>query len=172
LQKQAEKAQEQRRRTKMKIKVMFAVAALAYAPLALAGGNADYPKDRVAAFVVEKLDVTSLPSAFRPKKEKGKKTLADYGYAAQKVEENEAIIEAVDGAKRLSIKVLDQGSSGIYVCVAEPGQNGGEAKKQSVVLLKRKDPNALLKGRESFREFASCPVIGGTDSTVDAYGGD
>jgi hypothetical protein len=70
----------------------------------------------------------------------------------------------------LSIKVLDQRSSGIYVCVAEPGQNGGEAKTQSVVLLKMKDPNSLLKGRESFREFASCPVIGGSESATDAYG--
>ena len=154
----------------MKIKVMFAVAALAYAPLALAGGNAAYPKEKVAAFIVEKLDATSLPSAIRPKREKGKKTFADYGYTARKVEENEAIIEAVDGAKRLSIKVLDQRSSGIYVCVAEPGQNGGEARTQSVVLLKMKDPNSLLKGRESFREFASCPVIGTSDTTADAYG--
>jgi hypothetical protein len=156
----------------MKIKVMFAVAALAYVPLALAGGNAAYPKEKVAAFVVERLDATSLPSAIRPKKEKGKKTFADYGYTTQKAEESEATVEALNGARRLSIKVLDQRLSGIYVCVAEPSQNIGEAKTQSVVLLKMKDPNALLKGRESFREFASCPVIGGTDSTADAYGGD
>ena len=156
----------------MKIKVMFAVAALAYAPLALAGEKAAYPKEKVAAFVVEKLDVTSLPSAIRPKKEEGKKTLADYGYKAQKVEENEAIIEAVDGGRRLSIRVLDQRPSGIYVCVAEAGQNSGEAKTQSVVLLKMKDPNAVLKGRESFREFASCPVIGGSAPTANSYGGD
>jgi hypothetical protein len=155
---------------KMKIKVMFAVAALACAPLAIAGPKLAYPTEKVAAFVVEKLDVTSLPSAIRPKKEKGKKTFADYGYTAQKVEENEAVMAAMDGARRLSIKVLDQKPSGIYVCLAEPRQNGGEAKTQSVVLLKMKDSNALLKGRESFREFASCPVIGTSDSTTDAYG--
>jgi hypothetical protein len=154
----------------MKIKVMFAVAALACAPLAIAGPKLAYPTEKLAAFVVEKLDVTSLPSAVRPKKEKGKKTFADYGYTAQKVEENEAVMAAMDGARRLSIKVLDQKPSGIYVCLAEPGQNGGEAKTQSVVLLKMKDPNALLKGRESFREFASCPVIGTSDTTADAYG--
>ena len=154
----------------MKIKVMFAVAALACPLLAIAGPKFAYPTEKVAAFVVEKLDVTSLPSAIRPKKERGKKTFADYGYTAQKVEENEATIEAVNGARRLSIKVLDQRPSGIYVCIAEPGQNGGEAKTQSVVLLKMKDPNELLKGRESFREFASCPVIGTSDSTADAYG--
>jgi hypothetical protein len=71
----------------------------------------------------------------------------------------------------LAIKVLDQKSSGIYVCVAEPGVNGADTKAQSVLLLKRKNPNALLKGRESFREFAACPVIGGTDSAADSYGG-
>jgi hypothetical protein len=70
--------------------------------------------------------------------------------------------------KKLSIKVLDQKSSGIYVCVAEPGENGGQAKTQSVLLLKRNEPRALLKGRESFQEFAACPVIDGSDSS--SYG--
>ena len=121
--------------------------------------------------MVEKLDLTSLPSEFRPKKEKGKKTLEDYGFIAQRIAENEAIIEAADGVRRLAIKVLDQKSSGIYVCVTEPGENGGDTKAQSVVLLKRKNPNTLLKEHESFREFAACPVIGGSDSTTNSYGG-
>src|ERR1700752_2825681 len=130
----------------MRAKVLLAVVALSYSPLILVGSEATYPKEKVAAFVVEKLDVTSLPSAFRPKKEKGKKTLADYGFTAQRMDENEAIIEAPGGVRRLAIKVLDQNSSGIYVCVAEPGENGSDAKAQSVMLLKRKNPNALLKG--------------------------
>ncbi len=154
----------------MKTKVLLAVAALSYSPLAVAGNEAAYPKENVAAFVVEKLDLTSLPSEFRPKKEKGKKTLADYGFTAQRTDENEAIVEA-GGVRRLAIKVLDQKSSGIYVCVTEPGENGGDTKAQSVVLLKRKTPNTLLKGRESFREFAACPAIGGSDSATNLYGG-
>jgi len=149
---------------------MFAVAALVYAPLAVAGGNVAYPREKVAAFIVEKLDLTSLPLPYRPKLEKGKKTLADYGFAAQRMDENEAIIETPRGASKLAIKVLDHKSSGIYVCVAEPGENGSEIRAQSVVLLKRKNPNALLKGRESFREFAACPVIGGSDSATNSYG--
>ncbi len=156
----------------MKTKVLLAVVALSYAPLAVAGDEAAYPKEKVAAFVVEKLDLTSLPSAFRPKKEKGKKTFADYGFTAQRMDENEAIIEAAGGVRRFAIKVLGQKSTGIHVCVAEPGENGGETKTQSVVLLKRKNSNALLKGRESFREFAACPVIGGSDSMGNSYGGD
>lgn len=152
----------------MKAKLLLLVVAMSSAPLVVAGNEAAYPKENVAAFVAEKMDFTSLPSAFRPKKEKGKKTLADYGFTAQAVTENEAVIAAVGGARRLSIKVLEQKSSGIYVCVAEPGENGREAKAQSVILLKRKDSNALLKGRESFREFAACPVIGGSDSS-DSY---
>jgi hypothetical protein len=155
----------------MKTKVLLAVVALSYSPLVVAGSEAAYPKEKVAAFVVEKLDLTSLPSEFRPKNEKGKKTLADYGFTAQKMDENEAIIEAADGVRRLAIKVLDQKSSGIYVCVTEPGENGADPKAQSVVLLKRKNPNMLLKGHESFREFAACPVIGGSDSTTNSYGG-
>jgi len=123
---------------KMKTKVLLAVVALSYAPLGVAGNKAEYPTEKVAEFVIEKLDVTSLSSAFRPKKEKGKKTFADYGFTVQTVDENEAVIEAAGGVKKLAIEVLDQKSSGIYVCVAEPGQNGGPAKTQSVILLKRK----------------------------------
>jgi hypothetical protein len=154
----------------MKTSVLLAVVALSYAPLGVAGNKAEYPNEKVAEFVIEKLDVTSLPSAFRPKKEKGKKTFADYGFTVQKVDENEAVIEAVSGMKKLSIRVLDQKSSGIYVCVAEPGENGGQAKTQSVLLLKRNEPRALLKGRESSQEFAACPVIGGSDSPTSSYG--
>jgi hypothetical protein len=153
----------------MKTKVLLVVVALSYSPLVVAGNEAAYPKENVAAFVVEKLDLTSLPSEFRPKKERRKKTFADYGFTAQKMDENEAIIEA-GGVRRLAIKVLDQKSSGIYVCVTEPGENGGDTKAQSVVLLKRNNPNALLRGRESFREFVACPVIGGSDFVTNSYG--
>jgi hypothetical protein len=155
---------------KMKAKVLLAVVVLSYAPLGVAGNKAEYPTEKVAEFVIENLDVTSLPSTFRPKKEKAKKTFADYGFMAQTLNENEAVIEAPDRVKRLTIKVLDQKSSGIFVCVAEPSENGGLAKTQSVILLKRKDSSALLKGRESWQEFAACPVIGGSDSTSSAYG--
>jgi hypothetical protein len=154
----------------MKTKVLLAVVALSYSPFVVAGNEAVYPKENVEAFVVEKLDLTSLPSVFRPKKEKGKKTLTDYGFTAQSTDENEAIIEAAGGVRRLTIKVLDQKSSGIYVCVAEHAENGSDTKAQSVVLLKRKNSNALLKGRESFREFAACPVIGGSDFATTPYG--
>jgi hypothetical protein len=154
----------------MKARVLLAVVALSYVPLVVAGNEAVYPKEKVAAFVVEKLDLSSLPSAFRPKKEKGKKTLADYGFTAQRVDENEAVIEAVGGVRRLTMKVLDENSSGIYVCVSEPGENGGDPRAQSVVLLKRKNPNALLTGHESFREFAACPVIGGSNFSTNWYG--
>src|SRR5713226_10668902 len=127
---------------KMKTKLLLLVVALSYALLVVAGDEAVYPKEKVAAFVVEKLDLTSLPSALRPKKEKGKKTFADYGFTTQTVDENEAVIEAAGGVRKLTIKVLDQKSSGIYVCVAEPGENGGQAKTQSVLLLKRNEPSA------------------------------
>jgi hypothetical protein len=155
---------------KMNTKVLLAIVALSYAPLGVAGNKAEYPNEKVAEFVIERLDVTSLPSTFRPKKEKGKKTFADYGFTVQTVDENEAVIEAAGGVRRLAIKVLDQKSSGIYVCVAEPGESGGQAKAQSVLVLKRNEPSALLKGRESSREFAACPVIGGSDATANSYG--
>ena len=153
----------------MKIKAVVAIAALSYAPLGVAGNKAEYPNEKMAEFVIDKLDVTSLPSTFRPKKEKGKKTFADYGFTVQTVGENEAVIETAGGANRLAIKVLEQKPSGIYVCVADPGENGAPAKTQSVLLVRRKDPSAMLKGRESSREFAACPAIGGSDSTTSSY---
>src|SRR5258707_13239626 len=155
----------------MKTKVLLAVVGLSYSPLAVARNEAAYPKENVGAFVVEKLDLTSLPSEFRPKKEKGKKTLEDYGFTAQRIDENEAIIEAAGGVRRLAIKVLDQKSSGIYVCVTEPGENGSDTKAQSGVLLKRKNPNVLLKGHEPLREVAACPVSGGSDFKMNPYEG-
>jgi len=81
--------------------------------------------------------VTSLPSAYRPKKENGKKTLADYGYTPQQLEEKQALLEASDGVRTLSIKILQDGATGIFACVALPGLDGGDRKVQSVVLLKR-----------------------------------
>src|ERR1700720_3042469 len=111
-----------KRSTKMKTKVLLAIVALSYAPLVVAGDEAAYPKEKVAAFVVEKLDLTSLPSALRPKKEKGKKTFADYGFTPQMVSENEAVIKAASGDKKFAITILDQTSSGIYACVADPGE--------------------------------------------------
>lgn len=59
------------------MKLKFVIAALLCATLAIAEDKAAYPKENVPQFVLEKLDVTSLPSMFRPRKEKGKKTFAD-----------------------------------------------------------------------------------------------
>ena len=156
----------------MRSKAFVTVIALCCTSLAVADNKTEYPKERIAEFVIEKLDITSLPSAFRPKKEKDKRTFADYGFTGHSVGENAAIVEASSGLRTLAITVLDQKSSGIYVCVTEPGQNGADTKMQTVVLLKRNNPNGLLKGRESFREFAACPLIGESDSTADSNGGD
>jgi hypothetical protein len=152
----------------MKRKVLLAVLFLSYVPLGVAGNKAEYPNEKVAEFVVNKLDVTSLPSEFWSKKAKGKKTIADYGFTAQTLNDSEAVVEA-EGAKKLAIKILDEKSSGIYVCVGTPEINGADTKTQSVILLKMKDSSALLKGRESAREFAACPIIGGSDSSSQSY---
>jgi hypothetical protein len=158
-------------KNKMTLEVMLILAAVAYASLVTARESASYPHAKLASFVVETLDLTSLPSAYRPKKEKGKKTLADYGYATHKLEEKEALVEASDGTLKLSFTILEAGVTGIYACVAEPAQNGGDPKIQSVILLKRKDSTALLKGQESSKNFRLCPVIGGSDndSTATSY---
>jgi hypothetical protein len=73
----------------MKATVLLAVAAMSYALLGVAANKAEYPNEKVAEFVIEKLDITSLPSTFRPKKEKTKKSFADYGFTGQTVEKTE-----------------------------------------------------------------------------------
>jgi len=154
-----------------KVELILAATMLAYLPVAAAREEAGYPTEKVGAFVVNNLDVTSLPSVFRPRKEKGKKTFADYGYTTQKLKDKEVIVQAGEGGNVLSIRTLEVSASGIYTCVAKPAQDGSNPKAQSVILMKRNESNALLKGRETFREFASCPVIG-TDglSPENAYG--
>jgi hypothetical protein len=155
------------------MKVMSGVFLLVCMPLAVAKSDEAYPKEKVAEFVVEKLDVTSIPSAIRPKREKGKKTFGDYGYVTRKLDDNEALVEAPQGGSQVTINILEQNKSGIYVCVNGQTQKQSGSQIQRVFLLKLKNGNGLLKGRESWKEFESCPVIGGADndSAADSYGG-
>ncbi len=114
----------------MKTKVLLAVVALSYAPLGVAGNKAEYPTEKVAEFVIEKLDVTSLSSAFRPKKEKGKKTFADYGFTVQTVDENEAVIEAAGGVKKLAIEVLDRNSQESTCVLRSPDKTAARQRRK------------------------------------------
>jgi hypothetical protein len=152
------------------MKLLFGVVALACLPMALAGNSVPYPKEKVAEFVVEKLDVTTLPSAIRPKPEKRKKTFGDYGYVTRQLDEKAALVEATPGGLQLNIRVLEQEASGIYVCVGGPGKDVVNSQIQRVLLLKLKNANGLLKGRESSKEFAGCPVIGVDSASItDSY---
>ena len=152
------------------MKLFCGVMALACVPAALAKNDAAYPKEKVAEFVVAKLDVTTLPPAMQPKRDKGKKTLSDYGYVTRQVDENAALVEAASGDSQINIKVLERKSDGIYVCIAGPGKNASSGQIQRVYLLKLKNADGLLKGRESWKDFEGCPVIGG-NSGGDSYGG-
>ena len=154
------------------MKLLCGVFALVCVPVALAGNSADIPSEKVAEFVVEKLDVTTLPSSIRPKPEKKKKTFSDYGYTPRRVEEKEALVEATPGGAQINIRILEQKTSEIYVCIQGPGQSARSHQIQRVFLLKIKNADGLLKGRESWKEFSGCPVIGGApDSEGDSYGG-
>jgi hypothetical protein len=149
-------------RNKEKVmKVMYGVIGLAFAPLVCAGNDAAYPTEKVAAFVFEKADVTSFPSAIRPKTVKGKKTFGDYGYVTREVDEKKALLDSPQGAPTISIEVLEAQKPGIFVCVNSQASGKSGAKLQRVLLLKLKD--GLLKGRETWKEFDACPVIGGDD---------
>jgi len=143
------------------MKLLYGAIVLACAPLLLAGNDAVYPTEKIASFVIEKVDVTTLPSTLRPKREKGKKTFGDYGYVARELDEKKALLDPPQRGPQISIEVLEAQNSGIYVCMNSQSQDESGGRFQRVFLLKLKSANALLKGRETWKEFDSCPVIGG-----------
>ena len=143
------------------MKLLYGVIVLAFAPLVCAANGTSYPTEELAAFVFEKADVTSFPFAIRPKTVKGKKTFGDYGYVAHEIDEKKALLDSPQGAPKISIEVLEAQKSGIFVCVNSQVSGKSGAKFQRVLLLKLKD--GLLKGRETWKEFDACPVIGGDD---------
>jgi hypothetical protein len=167
---QGARTESTRRRNAMKL--FCGVMALACVPAAVGGNNVPYPKEKVAEFVVEKLDVTTLPLAIRPKPEKGKKTFGEYGYVTRELDDRD-VLEAGPGNLQINIKILEQESAGIYVCVDGQAKDGDNGRIQRVFLLKMKNAKGFLKGRESWKEFEGCPVIGGgdSDSAANAYGG-
>src|SRR5215468_7842316 len=122
------------------VKVVLGIAALSCAPFPTMGNSALYPTERVTEFVIEKLDLTSLPAPFDLHKEKGKKTFADYHFTTQKLEDSAVALQTSGGEAALSLKILDQQPSGIFVCVSEAKQPGGAAKTQRVLFVKRKSP--------------------------------
>jgi hypothetical protein len=148
------------------MKLLYGAIALTCAPLLLAGNDAVYPTEKIATFVFEKVDVTTLPSAVRPKSVKSKKTFADYGYVVRELDEKKALLDPPQGAS-VSIDVLEAQKSGIYVCVNTQSAGQSHDRFQRVLLLKLK--NGLLKGTETWREFDSCPAIGGGDKDSSSY---
>ena len=154
------------------MKMLCGMIALATASVAVANNTASYPKGEVTKLVVEKLDITTLPSGIRPRRDHSKKTFSDYGYTASSLDENQAVVVTPEGTQ-INIQLLEQKSSEAYVCVAAPGGNASSGKIQRVFLVKLKNSDSLLKGRESWKEFDACPVMGGTDhdSTADSSSG-
>ena len=151
------------------MKMLCGIIALASASVAVANNAPSLPKDKVTKYVVENLDATTLPSGLRPKPDHSKKTFSDYGFVTSSLDENQAIV-ATPAGTQINIKILEQKSSEIYVCVAGPGPSAANGQVQRVFLLKLKNSSSLLKGRESWKEFDACPVMGGTDhdATADA----
>ena len=87
------------------MKMLCGVIVLTCLPLALARNDVAYPSKKVTEWLVEKLNVTTLPSGIRPKREKGKKTLGDYGYVTRKVDEKEVLLETPHGGSQIAIRL-------------------------------------------------------------------
>lgn len=150
------------------MKLFHGVIALVCVPAVLAATDGPYPKEKLAEFVVGKLDVTTLPAAIRPKPQKGKKTFAEYGYVTRQIGDKDAVLEVTPKTSQINIRVLEQESGGIFVCVEGQAKDAG-GRIQRVYLLRMKGANSLLKGRESWREFDGCPVVGGVDAEAAGY---
>jgi hypothetical protein len=146
------------------MKVLCGLIVLTCASLALAKNNAAYPMQKVAEFLVEKLDITTLPAEIQPKPERGKKTFEDYGYVTRKLGEKGVLLEAPHKGSQIAIRVLEQTAHGIYVCVDAQGLNRRNGRFQRMRLLERKNASELLQGRESWKEIDGCPAIGGLDT--------
>jgi hypothetical protein len=139
------------------------------AALTVAGNHVPYPKENVAGFVMEKLDITTLPEAIRPKRAKGKKTFSDYGYTAHQNDSKDSFVEAGASGEEIDVRILARETAGIYVCVSNAGNDESNEKFQRTLLLKLKDSSGLLRSRESSKEFGGCPGIGGTDEGKTSY---
>jgi hypothetical protein len=146
------------------MKVLCGLIVLTCVSLALARDNAAYPMERVAEFLVEKLDITTLPPEIQPKPETGKKTFEDYGYLTGKLDEKEVLLKAPNSGPQIAIRVLEQTARGIYVCVDAEGLNTPNGRFQRLRLLERKNATELLQSRESWKEVGGCPAIGGLDT--------
>jgi len=146
------------------MKVLWGLIVLTCASLALAKNNAAYPMQKVAEFLVEKLDITTLPAEIQPKPERGKKTFEDYGYVTRKLDEKGVLLEAPHKGSQIAIRVLEQTAHGIYVCVDAQGLNTRNGRFQRMRLLERKDASELLQSRQSWKEADGCPAIGGLDT--------
>jgi len=154
----------------MKNKLVASLLALSCTTVLGASNKEEtYPSGNIAQFVAQKLDLTSLPAAFRLKKEKGKKTLADYKFEARSANGNDAEIIGLGGARSLVIRVLDHNASEVYVCVSKQENSGTSPDTQSVVRLKWKDHGTLLKGYGTSREFAACPSVGIEEPSTGTY---
>jgi len=119
--------------------------------------------ENVAEFLVEKLDVTTLPPEIQPKPEKGKKTFEDYGYVTRRLDEKGILLEAPHKGSQIEIRVLET-AHGIYVCVDAQGLNTRNRRFQRMRLLERKNASELLQSRQSWKEADGCPAIGGLDT--------
>jgi hypothetical protein len=146
------------------MKVLCGLIVLTCVSLALARNGAAYPTEKVAEFLVEKLDVTTLPPEIQPKPEKGKKTFEDYGYVTRKLDEKKVLLEAPHTGSQIEIQVLEQTAHGIYVCFDAQGLNTRNGHIQRMRLLERKDASVLLQSRESWKKLDRCPAIGVLDT--------
>lgn len=110
------------------MKVLSGLLLLAWMPLAVAKSEKAYPKEKIAEFVIEKLDVTSMPLAMRPKQEKGKKTFEDYGYVTGESTKRKPWLKTRRAARKLTSAYWKKTNPG-FTCASIMGRRNRAAVK-------------------------------------------
>jgi len=91
------------------MKLLCGLMALACVPAGLAGNRATLPKEKVAEFVAEKLDVYNASRLHSAETgEEAKKTFGDYGYRTQFVDESHIHAQATPDGTQINIRILEE----------------------------------------------------------------
>lgn len=88
-----------------------------------------------AASIGARLDLSSFANSTGPRREPGKRTPADYGFALPSVADGWASFIAPARGWRLGVKVLKKEPGRTLVCFVDEAQNGGSYFHQTALVL-------------------------------------
>ncbi len=103
--------------------------------------------------VIAKLDLTSFNNSIGPRREKGKHTFEDYGFALSQSDEKKAVVREPDGSWEFVVTLLP-GTESIKICLEDKALNGGSYHTQHAYMLAPAKDGLL---QASLTEDPACP---------------